>query len=159
MSKDKESFIKRPALVAGIFITVVLVVAFISVFWSESERNASFLNWVQNINQDTITEARAIKHRTTSESDQIVITLSDDSEEKELASLFGRVEKVNVYEAPPVSDGSYVLDMTEISVPVQNSDKGSEVLLNVTNDGKLYFTFRSFLIPIKSTLSRSSGTS
>ena len=54
MSKDKESFIKRPALFAGIFITVVLVVAFISVFWSESERNASFLNWVQNINQDTI---------------------------------------------------------------------------------------------------------
>ena len=141
MSKDKESFIKRPALVAGIFITVVLVVAFISVFWSESERNASFLNWVQNINQDTIAEARAFKHRTTSESDQIVITLSDDSEEKELASLFGRVEKVNVYEAPPVSDGSYVLDMTEISVPVQNSDKGSEVLLNVTNGGKLYFTF------------------
>ena len=141
MSKDKESFIKRPALVAGIFITVVLVVAFISVFWSESERNASFLNWVQNINQDTIAEARAFKHRTTSESDQIVITLSDDSEKKELASLFGRVEKVNVYEAPPVSDGSYVLDMTEISVPVQNSDKGSEVLLNVTNDGKLYFTF------------------
>ena len=63
MSKDKESFIKRPALVAGIFITVVLVVAFISVFWSESERNASFLNWVQNINQDTIAEARAFKQR------------------------------------------------------------------------------------------------
>ena len=141
MSKDKESFIKRPALVAGIFITVFLVVASVSVFWSESERNASFLNWVQNINQDTITEARAFKHRTTSESDQIVITLSDDSEKKELASLFSRVEKVNVYEAPPVSDGSYVLDMTEISVPVQNSDKGSEVLLNVTNDGKIYFTF------------------
>ena len=80
MSKDKESFIKRPALVAGIFIAVFLVVASVSVFWSESERNASFLNWVQNINQDTITEARAIKHRTTSESDQIVITLSDDSE-------------------------------------------------------------------------------
>ena len=141
MSRDKESFIKRPALVAGIFIAVFLVVASVSVFWSESERNASFLNWVQNINQDTITEARAIKHRTTSESDQIVITLSDDSEEKELASLFSRVEKVNVYEAPPVSDGSYVLDMTVISVPLQNSDKGSEVLLNVTNDGKIYFTF------------------
>ena len=54
MSKDKGSFIKRPVLVAGIFITVVLVVAFISVFWSESERNASFLNSPETLYQSFV---------------------------------------------------------------------------------------------------------
>lgn len=136
MVKFKSDFIKHPAFWAGILITVLLAVEIGAVFMFNAARDAAFLKWVQNISADSITQAKAFRFRETDESDQIIVDFSGKNEKSKLASIFSKIQEVNIYEAPPAADGcSYVLDITE------GNDRAKDILLNVVSDGKMYFTF------------------
>ena len=132
MVKFKSDFIKHPAFWAGILIIVLLAVEIGAVFMFNAARNAAFLKWVQNISADSITQAKAFRFRETDESDQIIVDFSGKDEKSRLASIFSKIQEVNIYEAPPAADGcSYVLDITE------GNDKAKDILLNVVSDGKM----------------------
>ena len=136
MVKFKSDFIKHPAFWAGILIIVLLAVEIGAVFMFNAARDAAFLKWVQNISADSITQAKAFRFRETDESDQIIVDFSGKDEKSRLASIFSKIQEVNISEAPPAADGcSYVLDITE------GNDKAKDILLNVVSDGKMYFTF------------------
>ncbi len=136
MVKFKSDFIKHPAFWAGILIIVLLAVEIGAVFMFNAARDAAFLKWVQNISADSIAQAKAFRFRETEESDQIIVDFSGNDEKSKLASIFSKIQEVNIYEAPPAADGcSYVLDITE------GNDKAKDILLNVVSDGKMYFTF------------------
>ncbi|MCI7618754.1 MAG: hypothetical protein MST07_04910 [Firmicutes bacterium] len=136
MVKFKSDFIKHPAFWAGILIIVLLAVEIVSVLMFNAARDAAFLKWVQNISADSITQAKAFRFRENDESDQIIVDFSGNDEKSRLASIFNRIQDVNIYEAPPAADGcSYVLDIAE------GNDDAKDVLLNVVSGGKMYFTF------------------
>lgn len=141
MDKVKGNFIKRPALVAGILIGVLLVVEFAAVFIFNAARDAAFLSWIQNINAEDISEARAFRYRTDDASDQIVVELTDASYLESLSALLNNVTEAGIYEAPPADGGSYVLSMTDTFSSDKVDKTQSEVLFSVVGDGKVCLTF------------------
>ena len=143
MTKTKGKLIKHPALWAGILIAVLLAAEAGAVFIFDNAKDAAFLDWIQNISEDSIAQARAFKHRESNESDQIVINLTESEDKQNLVSLLNNIQEINVYEAPTAEGVSYVLDMTETSVPSSSSGSHGEILINVVSDGKLYLTFDS----------------
>lgn len=139
MAKIKGNWFKHPAFWASVLIVVLLAIEIGAVFMFNAAKDAAFLGWMQNISADNITQARAFRHRDSNESAQIVIKLTEDEDKQTLTSLLNNVEEINIFEAPAADGGSYVLDLTAISVTGSGSE--GEVLLNVMSDGKMYLTF------------------
>ena len=100
MTKTKGKLIKHPALWAGILIAVLLAAEAGAVFIFDNAKDAAFLDWIQNISEDSIAQARAFKHRESNESDQIVINLTESEDKQNLVSLLNNIQEINVYEAP-----------------------------------------------------------
>ena len=122
MTNNKGNWLKHPAFWATVLIVVLLVIEIGAVFMFNAARDAAFLGWLQNVSADNISQARAFRHRDNNESDQIVIKLTEGEDKQVLTSLLNGVEETNIFEAPATEGGSYVLDLTALSVTDSDSE-------------------------------------